>query len=246
MDIKMWNNAILVSNVVIFFVLTHYFHVNLFLLIGVIVPLDIIALTVFTIFFNFRKDLKPEPVPRGAFDQRRNDLDMDKATLDRMGFEKIDEFLLKIIPDVVVYLFRHREVPVYYCLYHMGAKKMWETVSLFDQDVSLTTSMSGDSGNIPLPPTSLLQVFPDASLQLVLEAHSQAIQFLASRGYRPVEHSASQFREDFMTAYWKTEQRIMSTPIWPVMLVIWVIINRGKMYAKPIEAQYRDGMIKTG
>lgn len=221
-----------------------FFQIPAVITLAVLIPLDVIALTVFSFLYNFRGNVRPEPVPGRGFDSRRADLDRSIPILESMGFKKIDEFFLKIIPDALVYCFQHSNGTTYVCLYHLGPKQFADAISLYNNEVSLTTGMSPDGGNIPPKDRAILQIFPNASLETLLQRHADGVEFLRGKGYEPISHSPSTFREEFMRAFREVGVRVQKMAFWPVLLIFWVVTSRGQVYLKSVEEQFRAGMIK--
>lgn len=214
-----------------------------FLVIGV--PVLTIIFTYISFRYSFRSSLKPEPIPAKGYEPQIRELERDEPILKEMGFDKTDSFYLKIIPDSIIFVFKKKEGPVYFCLYHLGAKKACDIVSYFEKNITLTTSNSVEGGMTPRPDNRLLQIFERLSYAMLLERHQKAQEFIRDRGLKQTEPPSVTFREDFMKGIREFAEYVRKFSFWPVRLIVWTITRRGKIYLnKSIEEQYRSGMIK--
>ena len=215
-----------------------------FLIVGI--PVLTIILTYVSFHYSFRPLLNPEPIPAKGYEPRIIELERDVPVLKQMGFDKIDSFYLKMIPDSIVYVFKKKEGPVYFCLYHLGTKKACDIVSYFEKNITLTTCNNVDGGMTPRPDNRLLQIFEKLSYIAFLERHQQAQEFIRGRGFKQTEAPSVTFREDFMKGIREFADYVKKISFWPLLLIIWTITKRGRIYLnKSIEEQYRSGMIKT-
>ncbi len=212
----------------------------LFLIVGMPVLLIIFTYASFT--YSFRASLKPEPIPQKGYESRRNELEKEAASVVSLGFNKFDEFYLKMIPDSITYAFKQNPGPVYLCIYHLGAKKACDFVSFFENDIALTTAGRVDSGMAPRPAKRLLQIFENAPYQVLLQKHIEAQDFIKSKGIKQID-IREPFRNRFMWSLREFRRGVTQYSFWPLRLIYWTLAKRGKKYLKSIEEQHRAGMI---
>lgn len=244
----MGNNKFIIINMLIGFALVSlnfFLNVPLWMLIMIFIPTSIIGMIIYSSIYNFRKDLHFEQVDRVKFDERTRKLESDACKVLNMGFNKIDEFYLQLIPDSITYIFKHVSDPIYMNLYHMGPKIVPDVITLFDNDYSLTTGSTSDAGNIPRGEKELLQIFENASYETLCEEHRKSVEFLKSRNLNTREVSQPEFRDEFMKSLKETGERIMSYPVWPLLLLFWVVTVRGKIHQMSIEKQVESGKIRV-
>lgn len=242
----MENNKFVIVNLVIGFAIVslhYFFDIPLWILLVALIPLSIIGMIIYTSIFNFRKDLQFEPIDRVKFEERIRQMETDACKVINLGFNKTDEFYLKLIPDSITYIFKHASEPIYMNLYHMGPKIVPDVVTLFDSGFSLTTSSTPDAGNIPRSNNEFLQVFENLSYENLYEEHRKSVEFLKNRGLNPREASQPEFRDEFMKSLKETGEKVMSYTLWPVLLLFWVVTVRGKIHKMPIEKQVESGLI---
>ena len=213
----------------------------LFLLVGV--PVLTIALTMASFTFSFRKTLQYEPIPEHGYEDRLRALDGQSGEWERLGFSRCDGFFLKMIPDSITHVYKHRQTPAYGCVYHFGTKMNSDLITLLAGGRSLTTNNSSDAGNIPRPPVKMLQVFPGGSTSLLWEEHRRATAFLAGKGIPPAELPLSEFRTHFLQSIQEFKDDVLRRPLWPAKLVFWVVTRYGRKHCRRVEEQFQSGFL---
>lgn len=220
------------------------FEVPFWILLIILCPALLIALTVLQFNYSFRADLKIEPIPVEKYQARMREIESAEWELHWLGFRRTDQFYLSMSSDVVTYVYKHEAEPVYLCIYHFGMKKVCDLVSFFEGEMTLTTCSSVDGGMTPRPANKLLQVFEGASYSQMLEAHRSSIEFLEELGAKLTDMPGASFRERFMASIRETAEVSRKMFLWPVMLIYRTITKYGARYARSIEEQYRNGMVE--
>lgn len=190
----MWSVLVFVLTLIIVIVFNLPFLIFLF----VVIPLLIIAFTYGSFNYSFRKTLKPESIPGKGYATRIKDLDLDTKKLERLGFQKWDDFYLRMIPDTIVYVLKHKEDSVYLCLYHLGAKKTCDFFTRYDNEDTLTTCNTIDGGMTPRPQKALLQIITSVSYEQIFELHKKAHKFLFDKGFGQYDIARQEFRQYFL------------------------------------------------
>ena len=207
-------------------------------------PLLLVAATYLTVSYSFRESLETEPIPQSGYQSRVEALIDELPQLRKLGFKHVDQFYLKIIPDTVVFVFRHTTEPVYFCLYHLGSKKAMDIVSRYGNEFSITTNDKVDAGMVPRPAKSLLQIFPGVDYKTLFGNHMTAHYFLIGNGLRVHDLPVEEFRHYFMNCFYDQAKHIKSYFLWPVLLIFRTLARRGRQYCRSILEQYREGSIK--
>jgi len=208
----------------------------------VLIPFVTLGMITYSTLYNFRDSLDFDSIPPAKFESRTHSLDKDVRNLAELAFEKVDTFYLKMVPDCVCYVLRHRKLPVYLNLYHFGQKKASDFMTFFENDIMLTTSASIDGGNVPPPAEAMLQIFENVPNETLFQEHMKAVRFVEQKGLKVIQIPVDEFRRQMMASMKDAEKRIRMHFMWPIVLIFWVVTGRGKFYAKPIEAQYESGI----
>jgi hypothetical protein len=111
------------------FVVMRYTEMPLWMFLIIAVPVLTIMLIYGSFLYSFRQSLKMEAVPTHGYSTRTRALDQTARHLEAIGFQKIDQFYLKMIPDSITYVFKHQHDPCYFCLYHLGQKMTCDVVT---------------------------------------------------------------------------------------------------------------------
>jgi hypothetical protein len=225
----------LISFAVIFF-----FKLELWVFLIFFVPVYLIIMTIFTAWYNMRGSIKPEPIPPSGFENRIRSMDSISSQTVQLGFRETDRFYMKMIPDSVVYVFKHNSEPVYFCLYHLGTKIACDFVTRYGYDVSLTTNNVPDAGVMPRPPKAMLQIFPGISYEQLYSKHISAHQFLQKNGIFVHDLPPGEFRAYFTEAMQKQWLYLKKHPFWPVPTILKAVTKIGIGYRKPIMDQWQS------
>lgn len=213
-------------------------NLELWAFILIFAPLYLIAMTIFTAWHNMHGAVKPEPIPPKGFDGRIAQMNTITPRILQLGFREIDRFYVKMIPDVVVYAFRHNSEPVYFCLYHLGTKMANDFITRYGYDVSLTTNNITDAGVLPRPAKAMLQIFPRQEYEQVFSNHISAHKFIQSNGFTVHDFSPDEFRPVFMESMLKQWLYLKKHPLWPLTTIFKSVTKIGIGYRKPIQDQW--------
>jgi hypothetical protein len=225
---------------VISFAVITFFKLELWAFLLFFVPVYLVIVTVFTAWYNMRGAIKPESIPPSGFANRISQMDSIVPQIVRLGFREIDRFYLKMIPDSVVYVFKHDSEPVYFCLYHLGTKMACDFVTRYGYDISLTTNNVPDAGVLPRPRKAMLQIFPGITYEQLYSNHISAHQFLLQNGVTTHDFPPAEFRSDFIEAMQKQWLYLKKHPIWPVTTIFKAVTKIGIGYRKPIQNQWKS------
>lgn len=215
------------------------------LLIIVISLLAVIA-SILTFLYNTRKDLEFEaiPDPPGRLRKQVDESDNEAEKVEAMGFRRFDRFFAKMMPETVTYIYEYNAYPAYLLIYHLGVKKAGEIVSVLDNNYTLTTSSSLDSGHIPFDPQGYLQIVEEGSYKELIKRHKEALDFLKKSGIKPVRLFAPGLHEQMKESIGRMRENVLKTNFWPALLVFWVIFQRGRKYTIPLQEQVEKGITK--
>jgi hypothetical protein len=218
--------------------------ISFFLFIVVLCPILIFILILGSTLYNFRESLKIEPIPQRGYRSRIRDLNGDLPVLETLEFEKIDEFYLKTIPNIITYVFKHKNDPIYLCQYHLGQKMASDYITRYRDEITLTTANTVDAGMTPRPDKNLLQIFPGRSFGDLLLEHQKSHQFLTENFTKAYDIPESEFRHYFMKSFHEQGAYMRKPLLWPFVLLVRTVTKYGKIYCKSVIDQLSDGRLK--
>ncbi len=210
----------------------------------VVIPLLVFVFTYGSVSYSFRESLHPQHIPERGYGSRVKALDVETKRISPHGFEKVDSFYLQMIPDAVIHVLKHKNEPIYLCFYHLGQRITSDFVTRYENDYTLTTCNNVDGGMMPRPAKHLLQIISGISYEELYAVHKKAHAFLGEKGLRALDVPREDFRSVLMKSIREQAARIRKIPLWPIRLVIWTLIKRGRMYQTEIETQYKKNTIQ--
>lgn len=237
---KSWIWVVLTA--IITFAALELFHMSLWLVIALLLPLIAIGLAYASLRYNVRNSLKIEEVPKYGYAPRLKDLDEEAQEIERLSFERFDRFYLKTIPDSITDAYKHKKAPIILCVYHFGQKHSFDLTTRFQDDYYLTTANNIDAGVIPMPPGSLLQIYHNQHYDTLFKQHKEAIRTITKNGIEPFDLPKEEFRHHLMKTFRDQMKRAMKWFLWPVVLIVRTIRRPGKVYCKSIAEQYPGGI----
>jgi len=221
------------------FAIIYFFKIELWAFFLFFVPVYLVIVTIFTAWHNMRGTIKPEPIPPSGFANRIAQMDSIFPQIVRLGFRETDRFYMKMIPDSVVYVFKHNSEPVYFCLYHLGTKMACDFVTRYGYDVTLTTNNVPDAGVMPRPPKAMLQIFPGITYEQLCSNHISAHRFLLKNGISTHDFPPGEFRAYFIESIRKQWLYLKKHPLWPLTTIFKAVTKIGIGYRKPIQYQWK-------
>jgi len=222
------------------FAIIYFFKIELWAFLLFFTPIYLIIVTVFTAWYNMRGAIKPQSIPPFGFANRIAQMDSIVPQIVRLGFRETDRFYMEMIPDSVVYVFKHNSEPVYFCLYHLGTKMACDFVTRYGYDVTLTTNNVPDAGVMPRPPKALLQIFPGTTYEQLYSNHISAHRFLLQNGITAHDFPPGEFHAYFIGAIRKQWLYLKKHPLWPLTTIFKAVTKIGIGYRKPIMDQWNS------
>lgn len=118
-----------------------------------------------------------------------------------------------------------------------GGPIVYEFVTAFSDDCSLTTSTTRSAFVFPRPFGSFLQSFPSCTCQLLWTAHLRGEEHLVSSLDISGKECRLTFLELFRRSVIRSLSHTTSFPFWAVRGVYWYLIKRFLLHDKPIWVQ---------
>lgn len=162
--------------------------------------------------------------------------------LEALGFDRTGPiYRVPTTPAGLLQPLVHRTEPIYATVFRTGtlpAKVGHELVSLFSDRVGGLTSVVDPAAVVLPAPTSVLrQVLVGAAPERLLEAHREAMAYLAGAGlsWKPV--SAASFEHDFTQAMVAQRRFFIHSPVRHVAVALWRSVTRRSPHLGPIAQQ---------
>lgn len=228
-----------IVTIIICFIIMNVLNIPLWAFLLIASPILVFGLTYFSFIYSFRDTLEPQQIPEKGYENRLAELDRDYPRINYMQFERIDAFYLKIIPDTVVFIYKHRFEPIFLCDYHLGSQRSFDFITYFENDIGLTTTTSVSGGLSPRPAGEFLQVVEGHPMEVLLNEHTKGVYYLKYQGVNSIDIPIHIYRQKFMEDLFKSAKSMRSYSMWPMRLVYWTIVKRGKIHKRPIEEQLK-------
>ncbi|MEP6901819.1 MAG: hypothetical protein ABJA66_08720, partial [Actinomycetota bacterium] len=87
--------------------------------------------------FSFRNSIQIENIPPTGYEKRIAELNSNEELLNNLGFDRFDEFYLPTTSDIVIYAYKHCDLPLILCQYHLAAGVWFDLMTDFENDFSL-------------------------------------------------------------------------------------------------------------
>ncbi len=142
-------------------------------------------------------------------------------------------------PKAVILAWQRPGVASYFCVYYILKYKVYDLVSVYKGDITLTTGSHNGSLLYPMPPFQFIEAFTRVDLEGLYKRHVESEQYLVSRlGVESLPYFGS-FTDPFLEAISRQTEHVRSIPLWWAKVLWWYAI-KGLKNNKPIERQYPD------
>lgn len=101
----------------------------------------------------------------------------------------------------------------------------------------LTTGNIAEGGTMPLPPNSMMQIFPDADAATLLRHHEQALAFLQKNGVDILHVTKSEFSPAFCDSLVRMKSFFITNPVWHTLLALVRTVTKRSPHFGPIASQ---------
>lgn len=204
---------------------------------ALLIPANIYCQIYFTQQYSFRNSLQLEEIPQTGYENRIGELNQSERLLKELGFDKFDEFYMRASSDVIVFAYKHAELPIVLCQYHFGVLKTMDLMSGFENDYALTTSNIKSTGISKLRPLNyFLQIFTEYGEEELFRRHIQSTEFLEANGFVVTDEPLYNFRNEFLRKFLEAGKMYKSL-ISPFQLLYLNYFGDKYKFAKTIQEQ---------
>jgi hypothetical protein len=209
----------------------------------ILVPL-IVALTVcVTVWGMSRRSLRLTPAPPRRYARQYQAADRLDPVAKRAGFQHVGCFHLNSWPSGFIAAWCHADRPTYFCLYVTGGTQAYDFVTIFADDIGLTTGSHSGGALFPSPPGEYKQILPGLGLDRLWSRHLKSEDYLMQQGRIGLARSIEPFDQIFVRSIRREMAYIRSRPRWPFRALYWYAIGGRKRRNLTIQQQHEHGLI---
>lgn len=173
-----------------------------------LVPTLIYTQLLFSNNYTFRDSIGLEPVPEIGYQKRLQVLEHMHTLLRSAGFIKFDEFYLRTANDMIAFVYRHKKLPVIACHYNLERINLFDLTTKFDRGYRLTTTNADSVHLIETSNENMVQAFPAAGIEELIQRHCHSVNFLRHRGINAQPTNPFFFRKEFLREFIEQGQQL--------------------------------------
>ncbi|MGI6418759.1 MAG: hypothetical protein ACOX1P_24190 [Thermoguttaceae bacterium] len=181
-----------------------------------------------------RPDLELVPAERHRFASAIADSQSHDAWLMSQGFNLVACCRLNAMKGALITAWQHTARPSYICIYHLANQRNYDMVTLFADDVHLTTGSTADGMLLPTAPGGYCQCFPKTSFQKMWQRHIEAEEYLISSGAVALSAIDRPFQEIFVESIRRQADHVQTIPFWPLRGAYWYFVRRTRLAGKTV------------
>ncbi|GEM_PF-1590921 len=148
----------------------------------------------------------------------------------------------------LIYAWQRTDRPTYFCTYIIQSgqetKESYDLVTVFGDDIGLTTSSTKDGHMFPKPPHCFIQSFSPSVFDDRWARHIEMENYLMDVGGAQLVEREDVFEELIIDAMRKQMDYVRGISLWFLRAPIWFFIRRSQWHNLSIEEQYRKRLIK--
>lgn len=188
---------------------------------------------------NLPADVSLEPL---TDDVVEGDLRKLRHDFQSLGFLQAGSpYRVGIAPSGVMVAFIHAKEPVFGTIFQTGTiprKTSFNLVSILEGERGKLTSIPHRHGAVtPVSPGVLLQVFPGARPEKLIEAHYDGLAYLLERGLRARALEAASFPRYFKNSVRRQREVFLSAPLRTAAIALWRIVTGSTPHLGSIRTQ---------
>ncbi len=187
----------------------------------------------------------PKLIPLSS-EEQINDINSQWARENDFAF--VGNFSMKVgISEASMTIWRRSDRPTFFCRYIVQAGTKTQTsfdfVTMFENDIMLTTNNKADSQMLPPAPGHYLQSFSAVSLYGQWNQHLQMENYLMDVGGALLVQNDRPFEDCFVDTIRKQVEFVRSLSLWPLRGTYWFFIRRKMRHNLSIQAQHDKSLI---
>lgn len=203
-----------------------------------LVPVNIYLQAYGAFQYSFRDSIEIGEIPGTGYEKRLAELNFNENQLNDLGFERFDRFYLPTTSDFVIYAYKHCEMPIVLCHYHLEERSAYDFMTDFENDFSLTTANMKYSAVGELRPANkLLQTFAELPVEMLYNKHLQSIKFLEQQGFVTADIPIYDFRTQFIKSFRESGKKLKGL-LTPVKIMYLMYFGNKTRFSKTIQEQF--------
>ena len=151
------------------------------------------------------------------------------------------------VADLSMSIWRRSDRPTFFCSYLVQSggsrQNSYDFVTLFEDDIMLTTNNKSDSQMLPQPPGYYSQSFSRVSLDGQWNRHLEMENYLMDTGGAILVQNDKPFEDCFVNAIQRQVEFVQSQSLWPLRSIYWFYIRRHKRHNLSIQDQHDKGLV---
>ena len=210
--------------------------------IGLFVYLLIAGVTALQVYSMSKADLDVDPTAPEA-----PALPARWAADNEFGF--LGKYRMKTpMTQALIYAWQRTDRPTYFCTYIIQSsqetKESYDLVTIFGDDVGLTTGCTKDSHMLPKPPRSFIQSFSPGDFDDRWARHIEMENYLMDVGGAQLVEREDVFEELLLDAIRRQMDYVRGISLWFLRGPLWFFVRRSQWHNLSIQEQYRKQLIK--
>lgn len=146
--------------------------------------------------------------------------------------------------NVFIAAWQREDRPMFFCYYLAQNKKLSDLVTLFGNEVSLTTGSSMDGQFFPLPENKYMQSFSRLHFDDLWDRHVAMENYLIDEGGAELVELDLDFQESILKAIQDQMKYVRSIPLWPLRGLWWFAVRRFRWHNLTIRQQREKDWIR--
>jgi len=185
--------------------------------------------------------IKPFVAKKGRHDQRI------EATLAAREWAQQNEFIFVgyylFQTNVFIAAWQRQDRPTFFCYYLVQHKTLSDMVTIFDDEIGLTTGSRADTHFFPRSDNMYMQSFSRLGFDGFWDRHVATENYLIDHGADLVEQELD-FETCIVQAVRQQMQFVRKIPLWPLRGLWWFLVRRFRWHNLTIRQQHERGWIR--
>ena len=165
----------------------------------------------------------------------------DRLDIEKKGFSLIDTYMTNSAATITCYAYLSKDEDLIFFNLRLNKYHIFEFGSKFEKEIFLTTS---NTVTISVRrPEKLIQIFPNADDNNLLEAHRESFKYLLSCGLKPLKIEKENLRQRIIDGIALDKKYQKKIPLYNIAMLFYSPFRYKKIVGKTIEEQDKQDII---